>query len=356
MPLTKNVAAVLHGKNDLRLEERPIPKPKSNEALLQMECIGICGSDVHFWVHGSIGTYIVEKPMIIGHEASGIVIEVGSEVKHLKKGDRVAIEPGVPCRICNFCKEGNYNVCNDMIFCACPPCDGNLVRYYCQAADFLYKLPDHVSLEEGALLEPFSVAVHACKKGGVTADSVVLIMGAGPVGLCTVIATRAYGATKIIVVDLVEFRLQQALSFGADYILKINPTDSEREIIKRILEVLGEEPNISIDCTGLESCVRICMLAAKKKGVMVEVGMGKPEMNLPLFEAQCKEVDIRSCFRYCNDYPTALALVSSGKANIKPLITHHYRLEDSVQAFQVSKTGVGNAIKVMIHANPNWKP
>jgi L-iditol 2-dehydrogenase len=197
-----NLTAVLYGINDLRLEQRPIPTPNDDDVLLQMEVVGICGSDVHYLVNGRIGDFVVEKPMVIGHEAAGTVVEIGKNVKNLKKGDRVAIEPGYGCRKCTYCKEGRYNLCPDMKFCATPPYDGNLARFYVHPADFCFKLPNNVSLEEGALLEPLSVGVHACKKGGVGVGSVVLILGAGPIGLVTLISAKAFGATKVIIAGL----------------------------------------------------------------------------------------------------------------------------------------------------------
>lgn len=164
-----------------------------------MAAVGICGSDVHYWTHGRIGHFVLGSPMIIGHEAAGIVVGCGKNVNHLMPGDRVAVEPGVPCRQCADCKRGKYNLCKDIIFCATPPCNGNLTRFYTHAADFCHKLPDNVSLEEGALLEPISVAVQACKRAGVTLGSKVLITGAGPIGLVSMMVAKAMGASEVII-------------------------------------------------------------------------------------------------------------------------------------------------------------
>ncbi len=175
-----------------------MPVPKDDQVLLRMACVGICGSDVHYWQHGRIGHFVLTSPMVIGHEAAGVVVSCGKNVKNLVPGDRVAIEPGVPCRTCADCKRGEYNLCKDIFFCATPPDDGNLTRYYTHAADFCHKLPNHVSLEEGALLEPISVAVQACKRAGITLGSKVLITGAGPIGLVTMMVSRAMGASEIV--------------------------------------------------------------------------------------------------------------------------------------------------------------
>jgi L-iditol 2-dehydrogenase len=243
-----------------------------------------------------------------------------------------------------------------MIFCATPPVDGNLSRYYVHDADFCYKLPDNVSLDEGALMEPLSVGVHACKRANVRFGDVVLILGAGPIGLVTLLAAKAMGATKAIITDVVDSRLKKAKEIGADYTLKIEKNMSEEQIVKTIKQLLGEDPNISLDCTGVEQCVRVALQATKTGGVVTLVGLGKFEMNLPLTSALIREVDIRGVFRYNNDYPTAIEMAKTGKANVKTLITHHYKIEDTVKAFHTAKTGEGNPIKILIHASADWKP
>ncbi|GFG31918.1 hypothetical protein Cfor_11973 [Coptotermes formosanus] len=334
---TDNLTAVLYKVNDLRLEQRPIPEPDDDQVLLRMACVGICGSDVHYLVRGRIGDFIVKDPMIMGHEASGIVAKVGKNVKHLKEGDRVAIEPGVPCRVCQFCKEGKYNLCPDIVFCATPPVHGNLSRYYVHAADFCYKLPDHVSLEEGALLEPLSVGVHACRRGGVGLGSTILITGAGPIGLVTLITAKAMGAAKVLIT-------------GADYTYLSEVGEDEQETVKAVHSLLGGPPDVTIDCSGAEANIRLAILATKSGGVAVIVGMGAPEVKIPLVNALAREVDIRGIFRYANDYPIALSMVASGVANVKKLITHNFALEDTIKAFEVAKTGTGNPIKVNTHA------
>ncbi|KAF5303279.1 hypothetical protein FQA39_LY10018 [Lamprigera yunnana] len=355
MTQNDNLTAVLYGINDLRLEQRPIPEPKDDEVLLRMEVVGICGSDVHYLVHGRIGPFIVNSPMVIGHEASGTVEKVGKDVKNLKPGDRVAIEPGVGCRRCEYCRSGSYNLCKEMAFCATPPIDGNLSRYYVHAADFCFKLPDHVSLEEGALLEPLSVGVHACKRGNIGVGDNVLILGAGPIGLVTLLTAKAFGASKVIMTDIVQSKLDMAKSLGADYTVLGNTCDSEDVIINKIVKTLGKNPSKSIDCVGSENTTRVAIQATCSGGVVTIVGLAESEMKLPIADMLLREVDIRGVFRYVNDYPTALEMVASEKANVKPLITHHFKIEDTLKAFEVARTGEGNAIKVLIHVNPKWK-
>nr|ABU53620.1 sorbitol dehydrogenase [Pyrrhocoris apterus] len=349
--MADNLTAVLYKIDDLRLENRPIPEPKDDEVLLKMGSVGICGSDVHYLEKGRIGDFIVKAPMIMGHEASGTVVKCGSKVKHLKEGDRVAIEPGVPCRYCLFCKEGNYHLCPDMVFCATPPVHGNLSRYYTHAADFCHKLPDHVSLDEGAVLEPLSVGVHACKRRGVTLGSVVLVLGAGPIGLVTILVAKHMGAGHVICIDLLENRLAVAKECGADYTLKRNATDDVDSVAAKIEEIFTVKPNISIDCGGSQRTVNIGFKATRNGGKFVMVGMGSNEVTIPLVAASAREVDIIGVFRYCNDYPLALSMVASGKVNVKRLITHHFKLEETVKAFETARKFIGNPIKVIIHCN-----
>ncbi|XP_022104677.1 sorbitol dehydrogenase-like isoform X2 [Acanthaster planci] len=315
-----------------------------------MAAVGICGSDVHYLVNGRIGDFIVKAPMILGHESSGIVSAVGEGVTDLKVGDRVAIEPGVPCRMCSFCKGGRYNLCPDVIFCATPPVDGSLRRYYCHAADFCYKLPDHVSLEEGALLEPLSVGVHACHRAGVQLGSSVLVLGAGPIGLLSLLTAKAMGATHIAITDLDRGRLDLAVKLGANHALKVDTRDGE-EMARRVEEALGCKPDISIECSGAEPSIQTGIYATKSGGVLVLVGLGPPSVNVPMVSAAVREVDIRGIFRYANCYPLALEMIASGKVDAKPLITHHFPLEKTLEAFETSRTGAGGAIKVMIHCD-----
>ncbi|XP_045450054.1 sorbitol dehydrogenase-like [Melitaea cinxia] len=353
-----NLTAVLHKTKDLRLEQTPIPEIDDDEVLLRMDCIGICGSDVHYWQSGCCGNFVLKEPMIMGHEASGVVAKVGAKVKNLKAGDRVAIEPGVPCRHCDFCKSGRYHLCPDIKFCATPPFHGNLCRYYKHAADFCYKLPDHVSMEEGALLEPLSVGVHACRRGGVSAGQCVLVLGAGPIGLVTLLAARAMGASKTIITDLHQDRLNTAKKLGADHTVLVTMDSNEADMVRKVHELLGTHPDVSIDASGAQSTVRLALLATKSGGVAVLVGMGSPELTLPLASAVAREVDIRGVFRYVNEYPIALSLVASGQVDVKPLVTHHFSLEESLDAYEVARRGLG--VKVMIHAQArdanNLKP
>ncbi|KAJ8718679.1 hypothetical protein PYW08_002916 [Mythimna loreyi] len=347
---TDNLTALLNKPKDLVLVQTPIPQIADDEVLLRMDCVGICGSDVHYWQSGACGHFLLKEPMIMGHEASGVVAKLGAKVKSLKVGDRVAIEPGVPCRYCEFCKTGRYHLCPDMSFCATPPVHGNLVRYYKHAADFCFKLPDHVSMEEGALLEPLSVGIHACRRAGLTGGHVVLVLGAGPIGLLTMLSAKAMGASSVLITDILQSRLDFAKTLGADHTLLVTRDSKEDEVVAKIHELLGCQPDVSFDASGAQATVRAAMLATKSGGVAVLVGMGAVEQTVPLAGALAREVDIRGIFRYVNEYPIALNMVASGKINVKPLVSHHFSMEQTLEAYEVARQGLG--IKVMIHVQP----
>ncbi|XP_058825318.1 sorbitol dehydrogenase-like [Topomyia yanbarensis] len=350
-----NVGAVIHGVEDMRMEQVPMPTPRDNEVLLEMDCVGICGSDVHVLTHGGFGEYKLRQPMVIGHESSGVVIGTGKSVKRLKVGDRVAVEPAIGCKVCKLCKAGRYNLCPDGIYSATPPIHGTLQNFYTHVEDCCFKLPPNVTMEEGALLEPLAVGVHSCRIAGIQLGSNVLILGAGPIGMVTVLVAKAMGAAKICVLDLVQSKLDVAKEIGADVTLQIKKGDKEEDLVKKIHQLLGVAPDISIECTGAEPCVRLGILATEIGGVLTLVGIGSTNMNLPITIALVREVEIRSGFRYANAYPAALTMVANGTIDATKLISHHFDLKDSVEAFKTSRYGLDGAIKVMIHCQPRNK-
>jgi D-xylulose reductase len=248
---------------------------------------GICGSDVHYWQRGRIGDFILTSPIVLGHESSGTVVEIGSAVKNIKVGDRVAIEPGVPCRHCNYCRQGAYNLCADTIFAATPPWDGTLQKYYIVASDYCYPIPEHMNFEEGAMVEPTAVAVQICKVADLRAGQTVLVFGAGPIGaLCQAVA-KAYGASKVVGVDISAARLKFAESYGADQTFlpprfEGDPIEAAEKVAALIKEKcgLGEGADVVLECTGAEPCIQAGIFAARKGATYVQAGMGKEVSQL----------------------------------------------------------------------------
>ncbi|XP_078055940.1 sorbitol dehydrogenase-like [Mustelus asterias] len=337
----------------LQQENRPIPEPGAGEVLLKMHSVGICGSDVHYWQHGKIGDFIVKKPMVLGHEASATVHKLGAGVQHLKVGDRVSIEPGVPKENCEFTKIGRYNLSPTIFFCATPPDDGNLCRYYVHNANYCYKLPECVDYEEGALIEPLSVGIHACRRGEVRMGQKVLILGAGTIGLMNVLVAKSMGANPIIVVDLVQERLDMAKCMGAHCICKMEKNTCPREMASKVKAALCGMPEVTIECTGAEQCVQTGIYATKSGGVLVLIGMGNTNTSAPLINAISRELDIRGIFRYCNTWPTAINMLASKMIDVKPLVTHRFPLEQAIEAFELVKKGA--ALKVIVQCEEQEK-
>lgn len=227
-----------------------------------MDTVGICGSDVHFLKHGRIGDYVVEKPMILGHEGAGIVAAIGKNVKTLSVGDRVALEMGVPCSKCRLCRRGKYNLCPCIVFGSTPPYDGCLQKYFVHYPEFCFKLTDNMLMEHGALMEPLSVGIHACRRAEVGLGSIVAILGAGPIGLATLMVAKSMGAANVLVADLVDSRLVIAKELGADQVLQIQKEDPESKTVEKIHQLLGEAPDHTIDCSGFEATNRLSILVS----------------------------------------------------------------------------------------------
>ncbi len=253
------------------IREVDIPEPGPNEVLVKTKAVGICGSDVHYYVEGRIGSYIVNDPLILGHETAGIIARVGSNVTYLKEGDRVALEPGVPCGCTDFVKRGLYNLCPSIKFFATPPVHGTFAEYFTHDANFAFKLPDNLSFEEGAMCEPLSVGIHATRQGNVQLGSRVLITGAGPIGLVNLLTSKAAGAGIISVVETHKNRAQMARECGATHIIESFDTD---EIQKQSMEITdGNGFDVVIECSGAAPAAQTAVKVLKPGGTLVFVGL-----------------------------------------------------------------------------------
>lgn len=338
--------AVMEQIDKITYEERPIPTPKPHEVLVKLEYVGICGSDMHYYHTGRVSNFIVEPPFVLGHEAGGTVVEVGSAVTHLKPGDRVAMEPGTVCGKCEFCKSGKYNLCPNMEFWATPPYDGVYQEYAVHEANLCFKLPDHVSTLEGALIEPLAVGFHAANLGEAHVGQTGLVFGSGCIGLVTMMALKAYGLSKVYVVDVMQKRLDKALELGADGV--INPANEDvLEAVNRLTNGAGFDLVIETAGTEITTCQSI--YAAKPGGTIVLVGYtAKQDRTIPLSVAIDKELTIKGNFRYRHVYPAAIDAVAAGKVNLKGIVTDMFDFDDLQNAMDCSIANKAEIVKAAI--------
>ena len=342
----KMKVAVMEAIGKIKMEERDIPKAKDNEVLVKLEYVGICGSDLHYYETGAIGDFVVEPPFVLGHEPGGTVVEVGKDVKHLKVGDRVALEPGKTCGHCEFCKTGRYNLCPDVVFFATPPVDGVFQESVAHEADLCFKLPENVSTLEGALIEPLAVGFHAAMQGGARAGQTAVVMGSGCIGLVTMMALKAMGVSKVYVVDIMEKRLEKALELGADGVINGKEKDAVEEVMKL---TDGRGCDLVIETAGTQITTVQAMRMTKKGATIVLVGYSKTgEMTLPISMALDKELTFKTVFRYRHIYPMAIEAVAAGKVNLKGIVTDIFSLDEAQKAMDYSVNNKADVVKAVI--------
>jgi L-iditol 2-dehydrogenase len=320
-------AAVLLEPGRIEMEERPIPTPEPGDVLIRVSSVGVCGSDTHYYRHGRVGSFVVDAPLVLGHEAAGTIVGVGESVDRSRIGQRVSIEPQRPDPNSEEARRGHYNLCPHMRFFATPPVDGALCDYVTIGAAFAHPVPDAMSDDAAALCEPLSVGIAAIRKAGIDGGSRVLITGAGPIGIVLAQLARAYGATEIIVSDPDESRREQATAFGATKVL--DPT------VEPISE-LGVDA--FIDASGAPAAVVDGIRAVRPAGTAVLVGSGAESMELPTQLIQNRELVLTGVFRYANTWPTAIALVESGRVDLDAMVTAHFPLEKAAEALDADRT------------------
>lgn len=342
----KMKVAVMNGIGKMGFESRDIPVPKDDEVLVKLEYVGICGSDMHYYESGAIGDYVVKPPFVLGHEPGGVVVEVGRNVSHLKVGDRVALEPGKTCGHCEFCRSGKYNLCPDVVFFATPPVDGVFQEYVAHEADLCFKLPENVSTLEGALIEPLAVGFHAANQGGAHAGQTAVVMGAGCIGLVSMMALKAEGVSRVYVVDIMESRLKKAMELGADGVIN----GQTQDVIKTVMELTeGRGCDLVIETAGTEITTRQAVSVTKKGAVIVLVGYSKTgEMTLPMSLILDKELTLKSVFRYRHIYPMAIDAVASGRVNLKGIVTDIFDFDDIQNAMDRSISDKANIVKAVV--------
>lgn len=342
----KNRAAYMTGLNKMEIREIEVPVPKEKEVLVKLEYVGICGSDVHYLEHGKIGDFIVKGDFILGHECAGTIVAIGAKVEKLKVGDKVALEPGITCGQCEFCKTGRYNLCPDVEFLATPPYQGCFMNYIAFPENMAFKLPDMISTKEGALVEPLAVGMHAAKQGKVKLGDSVVILGSGTIGLVTLLACKAFGATDITVVDVIPKRLEYAKKLGATTVINATEVDVLAEIDK-LTNKTGVD--VVIETAGSAQTIAQTPYLIKNGGCIVLVGMAPQDIiEYNFAKILAKEAEIKSVFRYRNIYPQAIQAISKGVIDISGIITHEFAFEDVVKAFDFVINHKQEVVKAVI--------
>ena len=342
----KNEALYITDIRKMELREIAMPTLEPDRVLIKTRHVGICGSDLHFFddAKPKFKARPWELPIVVGHEAAGEVVEVGSMVTDLKVGDLVAVEPGVPCGKCDYCMKGQYNLCRKMQFISSPPNIGAFRRYFDHPASLCFKLPDNVSTVEGALVEPLAVGLHACELADVKLGNTVVVFGSGCIGLVGMMAAKARGASTVIVIDIFDKRLEKARELGADYVIN----SSREDPVETVRRILGDGPDIILECAGAPVIVEQCMFMAKADTMIAFVSSMSGEYRYPSRATVLKEVRTVTVFRYRNQYPVALRAISSGIINIKAIASHFFKFEDGQYAFEQALNNKQDVIKGVI--------
>ncbi|KAE8154055.1 chaperonin 10-like protein [Aspergillus avenaceus] len=347
-----NPSWFLYGPKEAKIQPLPVPEIQDpHDVIIQIAYVGVCGSDVHCWNHGGIAKKVSrEQPLVLGHEASGIIHAVGPAVTSVEIGDHVALEPGFPCRRCKICKQGNYNLCRSLIFAAVPPDNhGTLTKYYRAPEDFVYKVPTGLSLQEATLAEPLSVAVHSTRLAEITPGQTVVIMGSGTIGLLCGAVAKTFGADRIILVDV----LQNKLDFASEYLgceaflvgRDQTPEDSAAALLAAV--DVPDGVDAVIEASGADSPIQMGVYILKVGGSYVQAGVGKQKAEIPILALSQKELRVRGCFRYGpGDYELAMKLLSKKTVDAKRLITAVLPFEEAPEAWE--KTGRGDGVKNLI--------
>ncbi|KAF4447728.1 putative xylitol dehydrogenase [Fusarium austroafricanum] len=347
-----NPSCLLYGPEDARFGERPVPQIEDpHDIIVKIAFTGVCGSDVHFWTEGGFARKVSEQhPLVMGHEASGVIHKVGPAVSRLKPGDHIAIEPGFPCKKCGFCKSGRYNLCREMKFAADPPyTHGTLSRFFKIPEDFAYKLSDSISLEEAVLVEPLSVAVHGVRLADVRPGQRVIVQGAGAVGYLTAATAWAYGAKHVVITDINADKLEFAKKGLQCQTFQPQLNAASEHEAARLKHEAGLDlgADIVLECTGVESSAQTGIFCLRPGGVFVQIGLGKAVQSLPVHAMCEREMVMKTSFRYGpGDFEIALGLLESGKVSVSSLISSITPFEQAPEAWK--KTMRGEGIKNLI--------
>ncbi|MGE7370348.1 NAD(P)-dependent alcohol dehydrogenase [Neorhizobium sp. NPDC001467] len=339
-------ALVLERVGELSLREIDLPQEVGpDDVRIRLHTVGVCGSDVHYYTHGRIGDFIVNEPMVLGHEAAGTIIEVGSSVTHLKPGDRVCMEPGIPDPRSRASRLGIYNVDPAVTFWATPPVHGVLTPETVHPAAFTYKLPDNVTFAEGAMVEPFAVGMQAASRARITPGDTAVVTGCGTIGIMVALAALAGGCSRVFISDLSDTKLDLAQTYDGITGINLRQTD----IVSAIDEATnGWGADIVFECSGAPAAVRDLFRIVRPGGTVVLVGLPPEPVPVDIAAACARECRIETVFRYANVFDRALALIAAGKVDLKPLISDSYTFDQSIKAFERAAEGRPDDVKLQI--------
>jgi len=339
-------AAVMTGLGKIEITEAPIPSPGPGEALIKVECVGICGSDLHYFEAGQLGARIVKPPFILGHEACGIVEKTGPDVANVKPGDRVALEPGRACGKCGFCRKGLYNLCAKVTFFGSPPTDGVFREYVAHDAALCFPLPRNLTPVEGALIEPLAIGFYAAMRSNAGIGMTAAVTGSGCIGLMSMLALRAMGVSNVYITDIEQKRLEKALSLGADAAINAK----EQDVVEKIMELSGRAGcDLVIETAGTEITTIQAIQMTRKGAVVMLVGQSPSgRLTLPVTDAIAKELTFLTIFRYRHAYPIAIGAAASGAVSVRDVATHIYPFGDIQKAFEESLHDKANIVKSVI--------
>ena len=338
--------AVMTGPMKMEWDEREIPQPGPGELQIKLEYVGVCGSDLHFYSEGRLANWVPDGPLVLGHEPGGVVTEVGEGVEGFAVGDRVALEPGVPCGHCEDCLKGHYNLCRHVKFMAIPgEKDGVFSEYCTHSASMCFKLPDNVSTMEGALMEPLAVGMHACQLSNATIGQSAVVLGCGCIGLVTIMSLRARGITEIYAVDMLDKRLEKAKEVGA-----VRTFNGSRESIEDFVKTLpGGGVDLVYECAGNRHSTLQTARLIRRAGIITLVGVSpEPVLELDVATLNAMEGTIYSVYRYRNLYPTAIKAVSSGLIPVSKIVSHVFDFKDVIEGVDFSLKHKDEVIKSVI--------
>jgi D-xylulose reductase len=344
--MTKVRALVLERQHELAMRDIDLPMDVGPGMVkIKIHTVGVCGSDVHYYTHGRIGPFVVNAPMVLGHEAAGTIVEVGQGVTNLKVGDRVCMEPGVPDPNSKASRLGMYNIDPAVAFWATPPIHGVLTPYVVHPANYTFKLPDNVSFAEGAMVEPFAVGMQAATKAKITPGDTAVVMGAGPIGTMVALAALAGGCARVIISDLAQPKLDIAAQYQG--IIPVNIKDKRLvDEVNTLTENWGAD--VVFECSGSPRAWDSVIDVLRPGGTIVAVGLPVDKVPLDVSTLSVKEATITSVFRYAHQYERAIALMASGRVDLKPLISETFSFEDSIKAFDRAVEARPSDVKLQI--------